>query len=80
MDGRAQSNRCPENIARRRAARLKVGDMHSAETIERARALWRQGYSAAEIGRRMNVSKNVIIGIAHRNSFAPRPSPIKRFG
>ena len=30
----------------------------SAEAIERLRALWAEGHSTAEIGRRMGVSKN----------------------
>ena len=48
------------------------------EVIERLRALWVEGHSTAEIGRRMGVSKNAIVGKAHRLSLPPRPSPIRR--
>ncbi len=36
------------------------------ETIEKLRALWAEGHSTAEIGRRMGVSKNAVVGKAHR--------------
>ena len=32
------------------------------ETIEKLRALWAEGHSTAEIGRRMGVSKNAVVG------------------
>lgn len=48
------------------------------EVIERLRALWAEGHSTAEIGRRLGVSKNAIVGKAHRLDLAARPSPIRR--
>jgi len=36
------------------------------ETILRLRALWDEGLSTAEIGRRLGVSKNAVVGKAHR--------------
>ncbi len=48
------------------------------ETIARIRALWAEGHSTAEIGRRMGVSKNAVVGKAHRLSLPARPSPIRR--
>ena len=36
---------------------------HPPEFIAAARALWTDGHSAAEIGRRMGVTKNVVIGM-----------------
>ncbi len=48
------------------------------EAIQRIRTLWAEGYSTAEIGRRMGVSKNAIVGKAHRLVLPPRPSPIRR--
>ena len=36
------------------------------ETIRHLRDLWTQGHSTAEIGRRLGVSKNAIVGKAHR--------------
>lgn len=52
---------------------------HTPEFIGRARALWHEGLSTAKIGRKLGVSKNVIVGVAHRNEgFPARPSPIRR--
>lgn len=48
------------------------------ETIARLRALWAEGHSTAEIGRRMGISKNAVVGKAHRLQLAARPSPIRR--
>lgn len=50
----------------------------SAEAIDRLRALWAEGLSTAEIGRRMGVSKNAVVGKAHRLNLTARPSPIRR--
>ena len=50
------------------------------DTIIRLRALWAEGLSTAEIGRRMGVSKNAVVGKAHRLSLDARPSPIRRDG
>ncbi len=50
----------------------------NTETIERLRGLWAEGYSTAEIGRRMGISKNAVVGKAHRLSLPSRPSPIRR--
>jgi GcrA cell cycle regulator len=47
------------------------------ETIARLRALWGEGHSTAEIGRRLGVSKNAVVGKAHRLDLAARPSPIR---
>jgi GcrA cell cycle regulator len=48
------------------------------ETIRLLRDLWSQGHSTAEIGRRLGVSKNAIVGKAHRLDLDARPSPIRR--
>ncbi len=50
------------------------------EVIVRLRDLWAEGHSTAEIGRRLGVSKNAIVGKAHRLDLPARPSPIKREG
>lgn len=47
------------------------------ETIARLRVLWAEGHSTAEIGRRLDVSKNAVIGKAHRLDLPERPSPIR---
>lgn len=48
------------------------------ETIIRLRELWSEGHSTAEIGRRLGVSKNAVVGKAHRLDLPARPSPIRR--
>lgn len=50
----------------------------TGEAIEQLRVLWAEGHSTAEIGRRMGISKNAVVGKAHRLSLPPRPSPIRR--
>lgn len=50
----------------------------TTESIDRLRALWAEGHSTAEIGRRMGVSKNAVVGKAHRLQLPARPSPIRR--
>lgn len=47
-------------------------DDWSPEQIAKLRALWDEGLSSSEIGRRMGVSKNAILGKAHRLSLPPR--------
>ena len=50
------------------------------DKIARLRALWAEGLSTAEIGRRMNLSKNSVVGKAHRLNLPSRPSPIRKAG
>ena len=50
------------------------------ETIARLRMLWDEGHSTAEIGRRLGVTKNAVVGKSHRLMLSPRPSPIRRGG
>ncbi|MBC7431226.1 MAG: GcrA cell cycle regulator [Rubritepida sp.] len=50
----------------------------NVEAIDRLRAFWAEGHSTAEIGRRMGVSKNAVVGKAHRLNLPARPSPIRR--
>jgi GcrA cell cycle regulator len=52
----------------------------SEETIVHLRELWAEGHSTAEIGRRLGVSKNAVVGKAHRLDLTARPSPIRRDG
>jgi GcrA cell cycle regulator len=48
------------------------------ETIEELTRLWDAGFSTSEIGKRIGVSKNAVVGKAHRLGLISRPSPIKR--
>jgi GcrA cell cycle regulator len=52
--------------------------MWTPELMEQLAALWAEGHSTAEIGRRLNISKNAVVGKAHRLNLTPRPSPLKR--
>jgi GcrA cell cycle regulator len=47
------------------------------ESIQRLRGFWTEGLSTAEIGRRLGVSKNAVVGKAHRLDLTARPSPIR---
>jgi GcrA cell cycle regulator len=48
------------------------------DVISRLKGLWTEGHSTAEIGRRLGVSKNAVVGKAHRLDLPARPSPIRR--
>ncbi|HXV24764.1 MAG TPA: GcrA family cell cycle regulator [Alphaproteobacteria bacterium] len=49
------------------------------ERIEMLQSLWREGYSASAIAERLGgISRNAVIGKAHRLLLPSRPSPIKR--
>ena len=50
----------------------------TTEAIDQLRAYWAEGHSTAEIGRRMGISKNAVVGKAHRLNLPARPSPIRR--
>ena len=47
------------------------------ERDDELRQHWAEGTSTAEIGRRMNLSKNAIVGRAHRLDLLSLPSPIR---
>tara|TARA_R110000868_G_scaffold199913_2_gene447043 strand:- start:131 stop:436 length:306 start_codon:yes stop_codon:yes gene_type:complete len=64
-------------------ARLAAGSgnffaVRDPKFIATARRLWATGLSARLIGQRMGVTKNVIIGLANRNNFTARSSPLPR--
>ena len=49
------------------------------EKVETLTKLWREGKSASEISVLLgDVTRNAVIGKAHRLGLASRPSPIKR--
>lgn len=49
------------------------------ERVEMLQSLWREGYSASAIAERLGgISRNAVIGKAHRLFLPSRPSPIKR--
>lgn len=48
------------------------------EMVDDLRKMWKEGLTTGEIGRRLNVSKNSIVGKVHRLGLSGRPSPIKK--
>ena len=48
------------------------------EMVEELKKLWKEGMTTGEIGKRLGVSKNSIVGKVHRLGLSGRPSPIKR--
>ena len=50
----------------------------TTDAIARLRVLWDEGLSTAEIGRRLGVTKNAVVGKVHRLCLTARPSPIRR--
>ncbi len=50
------------------------------ERIAELQKLWQEGLSTAEIGRQLGISKNAVVGKAHRLGLSSRPSPIRRNG
>jgi GcrA cell cycle regulator len=48
------------------------------EKILELKSLWSEGLTTGEIGKRLGVSKNAVVGKAHRLGLKGRPSPIKR--
>ena len=48
------------------------------ELIKELKKLWKKGLTTGEIGRILGISKNAVVGKAHRLGLESRPSPIKR--
>ena len=47
------------------------------EKIKQLKKLWDKGLTTAEIGKKLDISKNAVVGKAHRLGLQARPSPIK---
>jgi hypothetical protein len=74
----------PPHIGRLAGCRGDRGKPHDPKLTTRARRLWNLGASASEIAQRLTtearpLTRDAIIGIAHRHGFPARPSPIKRW-
>ncbi len=48
------------------------------EKVATLKKLWDEGLTTGEIGKRLGVSKNSVVGKVHRLKLKSRPSPIKR--
>ncbi|VBB69656.1 FIG00689473: hypothetical protein [invertebrate metagenome] len=48
------------------------------ERVAELQCLWSEGLTTGEIGKKLFVSKNAVVGKAHRLGLTSRPSPIKR--
>jgi len=73
--GQNHEKRAPR--ARRSSKQLEAWMDWTDKSIARLRALWDEGLSSAEIGRRLNCSKNAVVGKAHRLGLPGRDSPIR---
>lgn len=52
---------------------------HTVASIKRARMMWIAGQPVRAIAEALGITRNAVIGIAHRNEgFPARPSPIRR--
>ena len=49
----------------------------SDHTMTQLRQLWKEGHTTAEIGRRLAISKNAVVGKVRRLALDARPSPIR---
>jgi GcrA cell cycle regulator len=54
-------------------------DTWTNERVAHLRRLWSEGHSAAEIGRRLGLSKNSIVGRARRDDLPARPNPVNQY-
>ena len=52
----------------------------TTDAVATLRTLWAEGHPTAEIGRRLSVTKNAVIGKARRLRLPPRPNPVRRDG
>ena len=50
------------------------------ERIAEVTRLWSEGLTTAEIGKLVGITKNAVVGKAHRLGLPARPSPIRRQG
>lgn len=50
------------------------------DRIAKLKKFWSDGLTTGEIGKRLGVSKNAVVGKAHRLKLKGRPSPIRRAG
>jgi len=48
------------------------------QMVEDLKKMWDEGLTTGEIGKRLGVSKNSIVGKVHRLQLVARPSPIKK--
>lgn len=59
---------------------MKDGPVWNEATRARLATLWKSGSSCNEIARQMGLSKNAVVGAAHRLNLPARPSPIAAKG
>jgi GcrA cell cycle regulator len=49
--------------------------IYSPEFRKQVEALWNEGVPTAEMGRRLGITKNAVIGIVHRMGLEPCSAP-----
>ena len=59
---------------------ITEGSRWDDDKITRLKTFWAEGLTTAEIGRRLGVTKNAVVGKVSRLHLPGRPSPIRRTG
>lgn len=54
------------------ASPVQIEPTWTSERIDQLKLLWEEGVTTAEIGRRIGVSKNAVVGKVHRIGLMPR--------
>jgi len=57
---------------------IKAPEEWTAVRVAALIALWQEGLPTSEIGRRLNVTKNAVVGKVHRLGLTKRESPIQQ--
>lgn len=52
------------------------GSNWTVERIEQLRKLWKDGFSASQIGNILGVTRNAVLGKAHRTKMPPKGTPV----
>ena len=55
---------------------MTAASIWTPNLVEQLRSLWQTEASTAEIGRRLGISKNAVVGKAHRLGLANRAAPV----
>jgi GcrA cell cycle regulator len=74
------SARCYADARARTAAGhrlLPIPQTWTAERVAELSRLWSEGVSSAEVGRQLGLTKNAVVGKAHRMALPPRDNPVK---
>lgn len=57
-------------------ANHRYGSNWTVERIEQLRTLWKDGFSASQIGNILGVTRNAVLGKVHRTKMPPKGTPV----